>query len=213
VPNVVPDHARVWCWFRDTTHQGVDALLERARDIARGAALATGTDATFTVQSGDWEMLPNLAGAKLLHSNLEWLGTLEFTDKEQEFARRIQRETGTQPAGLRGEIQPLDLDPGPPQGGSTDVADVSWVAPTLHLSVTTAAADAPWHAWPVVATGGMSIGHRGMVYAAKALAATMVDLYQQPETLAAIRKEFEERTRDVEYRAYIPSGPPPIPED
>jgi aminobenzoyl-glutamate utilization protein B len=213
VPNVVPDHARVWCWFRDTTHQGVDSLLERARDIARGAALATGTDASFTAQSGDWEMLPNLAGAKLLHSNLEWLGPLEFTEEEQEFARRIQRETGTEPVGLAGEIQPLDLDPGPPEGGSTDVADVSWVAPTLHLSVTTAAANAPWHAWPVVATGGMSIGHRGMVYAAKALAATMVDLYQKPDSLAAIQQEFEEKTRGVEYRGYIPDGPPPVPED
>ena len=50
---------------------------------------------------------------------------------------------------------------------STDVGDVSWQVPTLHLSVTTAPIGAPWHAWPVVATGGMSIGHKGMLYAAK----------------------------------------------
>ncbi len=213
VPNVVPDHASVWIWFRDSKHDGVDDLLQRARDIAEGAALATGTTSTFTVQSGDWETLTNFTGAKLLHGNLEWLGPLQFTDEEQEFARTIQRETGTKEEGLKGAVKPLDLDPGPPKGGSTDVADVSWQVPTINLSVTTAAADAPWHAWPVVATGGSSIGHKGMLYAAKAMAATMVDLYQQPDELAAIQKEFKEKTEGVEYHAYLPEGPPPIPKD
>ncbi len=212
VPNVVPGHASVWIWFRDSKHDGVDDLLERARAIAKGAALATGTSATFTVQSGDWETLTNIAGAKLLYANLQWLGPLRFTDQEQEFARTIQRETGTDPVGLEGEVKPLDLDPGPPEGGSTDVADVSWQVPTINLSVTTAAVDAPWHAWPVVATGGMSIGHKGMLYAAKAMAATMVDLYQQPEELAAIQREFKEKTEGVVYHAYLPEGPPPIPD-
>ena len=130
-----------------------------------------------------------------------------------EFARAIQRNTGVEPVGLKGEVKPLDLDPGDPEGGSTDVADVSWNVPTIHMSVTTAAHGAPWHAWPVVATGGMSIGHKGMEYAAKALAATMVDLYEQPDQLNAMRKEFEEKTDGVEYKAFIPDGPPPVPVD
>jgi aminobenzoyl-glutamate utilization protein B len=213
VPNVVPDHAEVWCWFRDSTHDGVDELLERARAIAEGAALATGTEASFAVQSGDYERLDIMAGAELLHANLTWLGPLDFTDEEHEFAREIQRVTGVEPVGLKEQIEPLDLDPGEPEGGSTDVADVSWIVPTIHLSVTTAAADAPWHAWPVVATGGMSIGHKGMVYAAKAMAATMVDLYQDPDRLAAIQQEFEEKTEGFVYRGYIPEGPPPVPID
>jgi len=213
VPNVVPDYARLWVWFRDSTHQGVEELLERARAIAEGAALATGTDVTFRVQAGDWEMLPNMAGAELLHENLTWLGPLDFTEEEHEFAREIQRATGVEPIGLREEINPLDLDPGEPEGGSTDVADVSWTAPTIHLSVTTAAADAPWHAWPVVATGGMSIGHTGMVYAAKAMAATMVDLYEDADRLAAIQAEFGEKSEGVEYVPFIPDGPPPVPTD
>jgi aminobenzoyl-glutamate utilization protein B len=213
VPNVVPDYARVWCWVRDSKHTSVDQLVERARAIAKGAALASGTESTFSVQAGSYEMLVNMAGAKLLHDNLVWLGPLEFSEEEQAFAREIQRETGVEPKGLSGEIQPLDLQPGPPDGGSTDVADVSWNVPTLHLGVTTAAYEAPWHAWPVVATGGMSIGHKGMVYAAKALAATMVDLYEDPQQRAAIREEFEEKTRGFEFKYYIPDGPPPVPTD
>ena len=211
VPNVVPDHASVWTWLRDSSHERVDELLARARDMVAGAALATGTRGTLRVQSGDWEMLPLLSGARLLHENLTRLGPLAFDEEEQEFARQIQRATGVEPVGLAGEIQPLDLEPGEPEGGSTDVADVSWKAPTLHLSVTTAPAGAPWHAWPVVASGGMSIGHKGLAYAAKALATTAVDLYLDPARLAEIRAEFEERTAGAQYRAYIPEGPPPVP--
>jgi aminobenzoyl-glutamate utilization protein B len=213
VPNVVPDYAKVWCWVRDSKHTGVDELVERARAAAEGAALATGTEATFTIQSGSYEMLVNLEGAKLIHANMGWLDPIEFTEQEQEFAREIQRETGVEPTGLRSDLEPLDLTRRAPEGGSTDVADVSWVVPTLSLLVTTAAHDAPWHAWPVVATGGMSIGHKGMVYAAKALAATMVDLYENPEQRAAIVKEFEEQTKGFKYKFYIPEGPPPVPTD
>jgi aminobenzoyl-glutamate utilization protein B len=213
VPNVVPDYARVWCWFRDSKHEGVDELLERARAIADGAALATGTKANFRVAAGDWESLTSIAGATLLHANMTWLGPLEFSEEEQEFAREIQRNTGVEPVGLKGEVEPLDLDPGDPEGGSTDVADVSWNVPTIHMSVTTAAHGAPWHAWPVVATGGMSIGYKGMEYAAKALATTMVDLYEKPDQLDAMRKEFEEKTEGVEYKPFIPDGPPPVPSD
>jgi aminobenzoyl-glutamate utilization protein B len=213
VPNVVPAHARVWCWLRDSSHAGVDGLLERARKIAEGAALATGTTVRLTVQAGDWEMLPMMSGAVLIHDNMMWLGPIEFTAEEQEFARQIQRATDVEPIGLKGSPEPLDLDPREIDGGSTDVGDVSWKVPTLHLSVTTAAAGAPWHAWPVVATGGMSIGHKGMVYAAKTLAATMVDLFADPAKLAEVRSEFEDKTSGVEYVSYLPDGPPPLPVD
>ena len=213
VPNVVPDYAKVWCWVRDSEHTSVDELVERARAAAQGAALATGTESTFTVDGGSYEMLVNLEGAKLIHENMGWLGPVKFTEREQEFAREIQRETGVEPVGLKTDPEPLDLTRRDPDGGSTDVADVSWVVPTLHLSVTTAAHDAPWHAWPVIATGGMSIGHKGMVYAAKALAATMVDLYENPEQRAAIIKEFREQTDGFKFKYYIPEGPPPVPTD
>jgi aminobenzoyl-glutamate utilization protein B len=213
VPNVVPAYARVWCWLRDANATGVNGLLARARKIADGAALATGTTSKLTVQSGCWELLLTMAGARLIHDNMEWLGPIEFSDEEQEFAREIQRATGADPVGLEGEPKPLDLHPCGVAGGSTDVGDVSWQVPTLHLSVTTAPIGAPWHAWPVVATGGMSIGHKGMLYAAKTMAATMVDLYGDPANLAAVRSEWEDRTRGVEYMSYLPEGPPPLPEE
>jgi aminobenzoyl-glutamate utilization protein B len=212
VPNVIPEKAEVWAWVRDTKHASVDELLVRVRKIAEGAALASGVEGEVRVQSGDYEMLPNMTGARLVQSNFEWLGPIQFTEQEQEFARQLEKAAGvTEPKGLDGSIQPLDENPGPPEGGSTDVADVSWNVPTLHFSVSTAPATTAWHAWPVVACAGMSIGHQGMVYAAKTLAATAVDLFEKPDQREAIRREFEEKTKGTTYKGYIPDGPPPVP--
>ncbi len=80
VPNVVPERAKLWCWLRDATHEGVDDLLVRARAIAEGAALAAGVDGELRVQSGMYEMLPNVTGARLIQGNLEWLGPIAFTE-------------------------------------------------------------------------------------------------------------------------------------
>lgn len=212
VPNVVPEYTRLWCWVRDSKKAQVDELLDRVRKIAEGAALAAGVESTFTVQSGDYEMLVNWAGQRLMQDNLDWLGEIPFSAEEQQFAREIQQATGTPLVGLRGAPVSLETEPGEPDGGSTDVADVSWVVPTLHVSVTTAPFEAPWHAWPVVACAGMSIGHKGMMHASKVLTATMVDLFQDPGLVAEIRREFEESTRGHTYEGYIPAGPPPLPE-
>jgi aminobenzoyl-glutamate utilization protein B len=213
VPNVVPDHAKVWVWVRDTNHASVDELMGRVRKMVQGAGLAADVESTLRIQSGDYEMLVNRTGERLLHANMSWLGPIEYTEAEQEFAKRIQKETGVPEKGLNGAITPLEEHPGDPEGGSTDVADVSWNVPILHVSVTTAPVAAPWHAWPVAACGGMSIGHKGMTFAAKTLAATMVDLFEQPEKRAEIRKEFAEKTQGAVYKGYIPDGPPPLPKD
>jgi aminobenzoyl-glutamate utilization protein B len=211
VPNVVPEYARVWIWLRDWKRTEVEQLLARVRLLASGAAEMTETTAAVTVQGGNWEVLVNETGAKLLHANLLWLGPAVYTAEEQAFAKQIQRATGVPEVGMFEGVKPLEGQP--QEGGSTDVGDVSWIAPTLHVSVATAPVDAPWHGWPVVATGGMSIGHKGMQRAAKVLAATMVDLYEQPAALAAVQAEFKAKRGDVAYQSYVPAGPPPVPRD
>ncbi|MCX6566786.1 MAG: amidohydrolase [Candidatus Aminicenantes bacterium] len=210
VPNVVPAYARLWCWLRDSKGTGVDQLLTRARRIAEGAAMMAEVESKITINAGDWETLVNLTGEKVMFANLTWLGPIAFTPEEQEFAKKIQRETGTAPKGLDGSVQPWVAPKPDPEGGSTDVGDVSWIVPTLSMNATTAPVDAPWHAWSVVACGGTSIGHKGLIYAAKALAATMVDLYEDAKTLAAIQAEFREKTKDVVYKPFIPDGPPSL---
>jgi aminobenzoyl-glutamate utilization protein B len=211
VPNVVPEKATVWMWIRDTERSGVEEMLGRVRKIAQGAALAADVESSLSLNGGDWNMLVNLPGQRVLQSNLEWLGPLSFTNEEQEFAKQIQRAANVAPKGLRTQLEPFENKVKPPTGGSTDVADISWNIPTINLTVTTAPEEAPWHGWPVVACGGMSIGHKGMLYAAKALAATMIDLYRDPNAVAAMQREFAELTRGVDYQPYIPDGPPHLP--
>ncbi|HSP05793.1 MAG TPA: M20/M25/M40 family metallo-hydrolase, partial [Acidobacteriota bacterium] len=211
VPNVVPEYAKLWCWARDSTMTGVEDLLVRIRKMVEGSALAADVQAQMTIQTGDYQMLVNMPGEKLLQTNLEWLGPLHFSEEEQEFARKIQTATGVEPKGLNSAVNPLEPQPKDPEGGSTDVGDVSWNVPVINLNVTTSPEGAPWHAWPVVACGGMSIGHKGLIYAAKALSATMVDLYLNPDQREAIRKDFEEHHKGIVYKSYIPDGPPPLP--
>jgi aminobenzoyl-glutamate utilization protein B len=211
VPNVVPDYAKLWIWLRDNERSEVDRLLGRIRQIAQGAGLAANVEAKVTVQGGDWNMLVNMTGQRLAWQNMDWLGPIAFTPEEHEFAKTIQKETGVAQKGLVATLKPFETNPGLPEGGSTDVADVSWVIPTIHLSVTTAPIGAPWHGWPVVACGGMSIGHKGMIWASKALAATMIDLYRDPKNIQAVRADFAKNTAGITYKPYIPAGPPKAP--
>ncbi len=209
VPNVIPEYAKMWCWVRDWSREGVDEVFKRVQEIVKGAALMAGVEAKLTVQGGDYEMLVNMAGEKLMHANLLTLGPIQYTPEEQDFAKAIQRATGKPEKGLDGTPHPLEGQVA--EGGSTDVGDISWNVPTIHVSVTTAPVDTPWHSWPVVACGGMSIGHKGLTQAAKALAMTAVDLYENDAARDNIRAEFTEKTKGHTYKAYIPPGPPPVP--
>ena len=211
VPNVVPAYAKLWCWLRDSKGAGVEQLIGRARRIAEGAAMMAEAESKLTVQGGNWETLVNMTGEKVIFANLQWLGPILFTPEEQEFAKEIQRATGVEPKGLDGTVQPWRAPKPDPEGGSTDVGDVSWIVPTLSMTATTAPVEAPWHAWPVVACGGMSIGHKGLIYAAKALATTIVDLLEDAKTLQAVQAEFREKTKGVVYKPFVPEGPPPLP--
>jgi aminobenzoyl-glutamate utilization protein B len=212
VPNVVPEYAKVWCWVRDSRRAGVEDVMQRVRKIAEGSGLMAGVEAKLSIQSGDYEMLVNMAGARLLHSNLSWVGPIQYTEEEQEFARAIQRATGTEVKGLNGSIQPLEQQRQDPPGGSTDVADVSWIVPVLNLNVTTAPEGTPWHSWPVVACARTSIGHKGLLHAAKTLAVTAIDLFEDSATREAIQAEFKEKVKGHAYKGYIPDGPPPVPD-
>ncbi len=211
VPNVVPEYGKVWIWLRDEKRDIVDEMLGRLRKMAAGSAMAADVESKVTINGGDWNMLVNMTGERLAQQNLEWLGPLSFTPEEQEYAKSIQRANKIEEKGLNAAIKPFEATPGPAEGGSTDVADISWNMPTIHLSVATAPAGVPWHGWSVVACGGMSIGHKGMILASKALAATMIDLFADPDNVKAVREEFAKKSEGVQYKAYIPPVPPRLP--
>jgi len=211
VPNVVPEYSKIWMWIRDSKREGVEEVFARVKDIAKGAGLMAGVESKVTVQGGDYELLVNQKGAETLQKNIEALGPIVYTDDETAFAKKIQEVSGGKQTGLDGIIRPLKATKEHPEGGSTDVGDVSWLVPEITALVTTAPANSPWHSWAVVACGGMSIGHKGLLFAAKSLAMTMVDLYENEQLRKDIRVEFENRKGTHVYKPYIPDGPPPVP--
>lgn len=211
VPNVVPEYAKVWMWVRDSKRSVVDEVFTRVKDIAKGAGLIAGVEVKITVQTGDYEMLVNRTGAAALQKNLEILGPIIYTPEEITFAKKIQEVQGGEQTGLDGEIHPLKETQKDPEGGSTDVGDISWNVPEITLVTTTAPKNTAWHGWAVVACGGMSIGHKGLVFSSKALAMTMVDLFENEQLRKDIRAEFEKRKGTQIYKAYIPDGPAPVP--
>ena len=211
VPNVVPEYAKVWMWVRDSKREGVEEVFKRVKEITQGAAIIAGVEAKVTVQTGDYEMLVNRTGAGALQKNLEILGPITYTDYEIAFAKKIQEVQGGKQDGLDGKIYPLKETAEHPTGGSTDVGDISWIVPEITLIATTAPANTAWHGWSVVACGGMSIGHKGMTLAAKSLAMTMVDLFENEQLRKDVRAEFDQRKGGQVYKAYIPDGPPPVP--
>lgn len=212
VVNVVPDYSKIWTRVRDTRREGMDGVWKQVERIAEGAAMMANVDFKISLVSGVHEIVVNRTGGEKMQKNLEYLGEITYTEEELEFAYGIQRATGKPEVGMDAKINPLEETLEHPGGGSTDVGDVSWIVPVVRMSATTAPKDTPWHSWAVVACGGMSIGHKGMIHASKALAMTMVDVFESAKLREEIKAEFKERKGDYEYEGILPPGPPPIPE-
>lgn len=210
VVNVVPDYARLWMRVRDTKREGMMPVYERVQKMAEGAAIMANVDYKVSLISGIYEVLVNRTGGEAMQKNLELLGPINYTPEEIAFGKKIQEVTGKPQVGMDSAIKPLEDTKEHPGGGSTDVGDVSWNVANINLGVTTAPKDTPWHSWAVVACGGMSIGHKGMTYASKAMGMTMLDLFENPELVKNVKSEYKERKGDVIYEAIIPPGPPPV---
>lgn len=212
VVNVVPDYARLWMRVRDTKREGMMPVYERVQEMAEGAAIMANVDYKVSLISGIYEVLVNRTGGAAMQKNLELLGPIKYTSEEVAFGKKIQEVTGKPQVGMDSAIKPLEATKEHPGGGSTDVGDVSWNVANINLGVTTAPKDTPWHSWAVVACGGMSIGHKGMTYASKAMGMTMLDLFENPQLVKEVKAEYKERKGDAVYEAIVPPGPPPINE-
>ena len=210
VVNVVPDYSRIWVRVRDTRRKGMQEVYERVKAMAEGAAILANVDYKISLISGIHEVLPNRAGGAAIQKNLERLGDLSYTKEETAFAYQIQEATEKPKIGIDGTVKPMRETLENPGGGSTDVGDVSFIVPVARLGVTVAPKGTPWHSWAVVACGGMSIGHKGMVYATKALGMSLVDMFTNAKLRTAMKAEFNERKGDYRYEALMPPGPPPL---
>ena len=210
VVNVVPDYSRIWVRVRDITRDGLIPVYEQVRKMAGGASIMANVDHKISLISGIHDLLPNRTGGAVMQKNLETLGDIQYTEEEIKFALEMQENNGKPKIGIDGKIRPLRETLESPGGGSTDVGDVSYNVPVVSLAATTAPKGVPWHSWSVVASSGMSIGHKGMLHATKALGMTMVDIFKDENLRKQIKKEFDERIGDYKYDPFLDPGPPPI---
>jgi len=209
VVNVVPDYAKLWVRVRDPKRAKMLPTYERVKAMAEGAAIMADVDYKISLVSGIYETLVNREGGLIMQKNLELLGPITYTEEETAFGKAIQKATGKAEVGMAGTVQPFkETDPNA-GGGSTDVGDVSWNVPNINLGVAVAPYDTPWHSWAVVACGGMSIGHKGMLHASKALGLTAVDLFDDSKLRDKVIEEFKQRKGNEVYEPMI-DGPPPI---
>jgi aminobenzoyl-glutamate utilization protein B len=192
-PNVIPDFAEVFYYVRHPDPQQVAAIFDRVVKAAEGAAMGTGTRVEHEVIHGIYAVLPNEPLARVMDANLRRVGGVRYDEKERAFATTLRKSLGDAPPPIEqaSEIGPLRFYR---SGGSTDVADVSWVVPTAGLRTATWVPGTPSHSWQAIAAGGTTIGLKGMIVAAKTLAMTAVDLMTNPalvqEATTAYRKQL-----------------------
>ncbi|MGB8452509.1 MAG: M20 family metallopeptidase [Anaerocolumna sp.] len=226
MPGIVQPYAEVLYMIRAPRLTEVREIKERLTKVAEGAALMTGTtmDAQFIKSSSN--IIPNTALGNLLYLNMKQIPVPAATDEELQYAENLQdsmdetvnsldflarhsapgqREYIKQHFGQKINdflvpYAPIDTC----QSYSTDVGDVSWVCPTAQIATTTWIADSVEHTWQVVAQGKSSLAHSGLLYAAKVLASTIIDLLDNPSVIITAKKELKERLQGESYLSPIP---------
>lgn len=212
-PNVVPPKATVWYFIRADSHTDVEYYFKWVNDIAKGAALMTRTKLSVHVDTDCHELISNEPLSKLFHANLLRVGPPKFDESEIAFARRLQQpiidEFGAEfPLAIADHVETLE-ESGKISKGSTDVGDISWYVPTGGIRTSCMAAESPGHSWQNVACIGSTIGEKGIVYGAKTLAVTALDLLTQPQLVLEARADWEKRMEGRKYTTLIPKGQKP----
>ncbi|MCS6851409.1 MAG: amidohydrolase [Gemmataceae bacterium] len=210
-PNVVPASAQVWYYVRANTHEDVERVFDWVCDIAEAAAKMSRTKVQIAIDTDCHEIIPNLPLSQRLYQHFLKVGPPRFDDADRELARQLQAPLRTE-FGLKEEaplletIEELPAQPYLPEGGSTDVGDVSWHVPTTGLTTVCFANGSPGHSWQNVAAIGSPIGHKGMLVAAKVLALGAADLLQDATLRDQAKADLQQRLKDRPYTTRVPKG-------
>lgn len=218
-PNVVPAYASSWYYIRAPERDQVEQIYNRVLEIAKGAAMMTGTTLKVEFVGGLYNKILNRALNDLIVNNMREIGPPEYTDEEKKFAKDISRTITPEAKrdwlikSKRPDWEKLvdtDLDRTVPDNwerwgaGSTDVSDVSWKVPAMELTTATFVLGSPGHSWQNVAQAGMGIGHKSLVFAAKTMTASALDLMTKPDLLKKVKDEFSQRLGRRVYKSPLP---------
>ncbi|KPJ90724.1 MAG: hypothetical protein AMS18_10165 [Gemmatimonas sp. SG8_17] len=208
-PNVVPDYAKIWFYFRESTYEGARHLYERAHQVAQGAATMTGATFEEHVLAAVWPTRDNRTVAEVVQSNIELVGMPDWTAEEQALARRIQRAAEVEESGLRTGTS--SLSEATQSTSSNDSGDITWTVPHGRITFPANVPNVPFHHWAAAIAEATSIAHKGSVAGAKVLAGAVIDLLTNPELLLEAQETFAQEVSGSAYRSLLPAGQePPI---
>ena len=229
-PNVVQPYAEVLYLIRAPKNEQVKEIFARINDIAKGAALMTGTEMKMEFVKACSNLVDNTTLQEVMYENAISIEREGYTEEEMKLASEFHATFGNvkmdiqaalknyeksnkaaaeavmapyAAAPLKDFIMPLaDVENG--MAGSTDVGDVSYVCPTVQFKGLTEVAGTPAHTWQWTAQGKSSIAHKGMIFSAKVMAGTAIDMYENPDKIEAAKKELNSRLGGGTYEAPIP---------
>ena len=213
-PNVVQPHAEVLYLIRAPRSAQVKELYERVNDIARGAALMTGTTVEIDFVKACSDTILNDTLQRVLYEKMAQIGVPEITEADEAFARELT-ETALMEYPKADPVHPIHDELLPYTGqieyecGSTDVGDVSWVCPTVQAKAATWAFGTPCHSWQAVTQGVMPLAHKMTLYIAKSLAAMGAELMVNAELLERAKQEHRRLVGPEGYVCPIPQGVKP----
>ena len=211
-PNVVPNFSEGYYYVRHPNPEEVREMWERVVLIAKGAAMGTGTEVTYEITGGVYNILPNKTLQKTVYSNLDIVGGIYYDEKERVYAEKIQKTLKNKTSLSSSErVMPFVIRTTTKGGGSTDVGDVSWVVPTAGFSTATYVPGTPGHSWQAASCSGTSIGFKGMINAAKTLAMSGLDIILDKSLIEKAWVEFEEKKgKNYIYTPLIGDRPPAL---
>ena len=206
-PNVVPDYAKIWFEFRETSYEGANNLYLRARNVAQGAALMTGATWKETMLSACWPTRDNQTIAEIVQSNIELVGLPAWNAEEQALAKAIQKAAGVREIGLATTLSPLRE--ATMSTSSNDSGDITWTVPHGRITIPSNVPGVPFHHWCAAIAEATSIAHKGEVAAAKVLAGSIIDLLTKPDQMGKARETFRREIAGSVYKPLLPADQKP----
>ena len=204
-PNVVPEEATVWYYFREQDFPRIKELQEFGSTMAKAAAMATSTTTSQRIVGSAWPYHLNKVVAEVQQKNIDMVGMPVWTEADQTLAKEIQREVRSPKVEpLPEKVKPLEA-PQPWKGGGTDdIGDISWVVPMVYLRFPANIPNLPGHHWANAVSMATPIAHKGSTVGAKVQATTALDFLLKPELIADAWKYLREvQTKDMKYQPLI----------
>ena len=227
-PNVVQAEAEVKYLIRSTDNAGCMKLYERVINIAKGAALMTGTTVDVIFDEGLSNVIPNFTLEDVLEKSFMKIGPCQYTEEERDYVRNFRNSYPLDPRSiLRNDVAEPDVLLENVKNsdicdivlkrrhvdecamGSTDVGDVSWVVPTAQVNTACFSYGAGAHTWQWVAQGKSTIAHKGMMLAGEVMADAAIECFKNPEIIEQAKQEFKERLNGETYHCLIPDDVKP----